>query len=120
MQTDSKDLADAVTQSAVLLARGIPDTMKAFRAVGTAAYSDGALSRQVKELIALALGIAAHCDGCVAWHARQLARLGVDRSAVIEAVGVTVQMGGGPSMVYGGAAIEAFDSFAATDLPPGG
>jgi hypothetical protein len=32
---------------------------------------------------------------------------------VVEAVGIALQMGGGPSMVYGGDALRAYDSFAA-------
>ncbi len=81
--------------------------------LGAATYADGALTRSTKELIALALSIASRCDGCVAYHARRLSELGTDGRQVVEAVGIALQMGGGPSMVYGGAALRAFDSFAA-------
>ena len=35
------------------------------------------------------------------------------REEVAEAIGVAIQMGGGPSMVYGGQALRAYDEFAA-------
>lgn len=105
--------ADAVNESAAELTRSHPDAMKGFKALGAATYADGALTRKTKELIALALSIAARCDGCVAYHARRLSELGVERQQVVEAVGIALQMGGGPSMVYGGDALRAYDSFTA-------
>ena len=109
-------MADAVNQSSAELTRGHPNAMKGFKALGAAAYADGALTRKTKELIALALSIASRCDGCVAYHARRVSEFGVDREQVVETIGVAIQMGGGPSMVYGGEALRAYDSFQATAL----
>ncbi|HET7715467.1 MAG TPA: carboxymuconolactone decarboxylase family protein [Bauldia sp.] len=106
--------ADDVNESSAELTRSHPNAMKGFKALGAAAYADGALTRKTKELIALALSVASRCDGCVAYHARRLSELGVDREQVVEAIGVAIQMGGGPSMVYGGEALRAYDSFAVT------
>ncbi|SME89473.1 alkylhydroperoxidase AhpD family core domain-containing protein [Tistlia consotensis] len=111
MTTTYRETAQAVSDGAKALTELVPDAMAGFAALGKGAYKDGALSRQTKELIALALGIAAHCDGCVAYHARTLAQLKATREQVGEAIAVAVQMGGGPSMVYGGEALRAFDSF---------
>ncbi len=110
-------MADEVNESSAELIRSHPNAMKGFKALGAAAYVDGALARKTKELIALALSIASACDGCVAYHARRLSELGVDREQVVEAIGVAIQMGGGPSMVYGGEAIKAFNSFQTAALP---
>ena len=107
------EAAEAVNQSALELTRSHPEAMRGFKALGTAAYADGALTRKTKELIALALSVAARCDGCVAYHARRLCELGVERAQVVEALGIALQMGGGPSMVYGGDALRAYDSFCA-------
>jgi len=103
--------ADAVNDAAAELTRSHPNAMKGFKALGAAAYADGALTRKTKELIALALSIASRCDGCVAYHARRAFELGVPRDEVVEAIGIALQMGGGPSMVYGGEALRAYDSF---------
>ena len=40
-----------------------------------------------------------------------MAELHATREEVLETLGVAIQMGGGPSMVYGGEALRAFDAF---------
>lgn len=47
----------------------IPQVYQRFVALGDAALTDGALSRKVKELVALAIAVVQGCDGCVASHA---------------------------------------------------
>jgi alkylhydroperoxidase/carboxymuconolactone decarboxylase family protein YurZ len=41
---------------------------------------------------------------------RRASDQGATRQEVIETIGVAVYMGGGPSMIYGAEALEAFDS----------
>lgn len=104
-------VADEVNASSATLSLGVAEAMRGFKALGRAAYAEGSLSKGMKELIALALGIASHCDGCVAYHARRASELGATREEVLETIAVAIQMGGGPSMVYGGIALAAFDAF---------
>ncbi|MFX0545961.1 carboxymuconolactone decarboxylase family protein [Roseovarius sp. S1116L3] len=87
----------------------IPEQMKAFGELVGAATKDGALSRKVKELIAMGIAIAARCDGCIAAHVAALRKAGATREEVAEMVGVAIMMGGGPSTVYGVEAMRAFD-----------
>ena len=89
--------------------KGIPDVAKGFGALAKAATAPGALDAKTKELIALAIGITARCDGCLAYHARAAARLGASRDEILEVIGVSVYMGGGPSMIYGAEALAAYD-----------
>ncbi|MCB8839889.1 carboxymuconolactone decarboxylase family protein [Aurantimonas sp. VKM B-3413] len=112
MTKDYNEIADRVVSGADLLAQAAPDAMKGFSALGRATYHDGALPAKVKELMALAIGIADRCDGCVGYHARAAFRRGATREEVAETIAVAVQMGGGPSMVYGGEALRAYDTFA--------
>ena len=105
--------ADEVVQSSAALTKGIPEAMAGFAALGKGAYADKVLSRKYKEMIAVAISVAARCDGCVAYHARKAVDLGVTREEFVEVLGVCVQMGGGPSMVYGGEALRAYDAFVA-------
>ncbi|HIJ62583.1 MAG TPA: carboxymuconolactone decarboxylase family protein [Rhodospirillaceae bacterium] len=93
---------------------GTPEVMKGFSAMAKAATADGVLNEKTKELIALALGIAARCDGCLAFHAKALARLGATRPEIMETIGMSVYMGGGPSLMYGAMALEAFDQFSSS------
>ena len=108
---DYKGAAKEVSDSSAALTRGIPDAMKGFAALGKGAYSDGVLSRKYKELISLALSVASRCDGCVAYHAKRVFDLGASREEVLEMLAVTIQMGGGPGMVYAGEALRAYDTF---------
>lgn len=87
------------------------DVGTAFAGLATAATMPGTLDTKTKELIALAIGIAARCDGCIAFHARAAVRHGATRAEFLETIGVAVYMGGGPSMVYGAQALEAYDQF---------
>jgi len=111
MVKDYLHMAEEVNASSAALSLGLPEAMRGFKLLGRGAYADAALSRKTKELMALALSVASRCDGCVAYHARRLFELDASREEVFETIGVAVQMGGGPSMVYGGEALRAFDAF---------
>jgi AhpD family alkylhydroperoxidase len=94
-----------------VLRADITDTMQGFSAMSQAATRDGVLDRKTKELIALALGVAAHCDGCLGFHAEALVKLGATRQEVEEALGMSIYMGGGPSLMYAADALAAFQQF---------
>ena len=96
------------------LRTGIPEVMKAFRDMDAAITKGEALDNKTKELIALALGIAARCDGCLAFHARAALKYGASRAEILEMIGMAIYMGGGPSVMYGAQALEAYDQFAAS------
>ena len=93
--------------------KGSPDAWTAFSGLAKAATAPGALDPKTKELIALALGIAARCDGCLAFHAKAVAQLGGTREEVLDVIGMSLYMGGGPSAMYGAQALEAYDQFTA-------
>ncbi len=89
------------------------EPMKAFRALVQATSRDGALTHAQKELIALAIAIAIRCEGCIVFHTRACVRLGVTREELLEMIGVAVEMGGGPSSVYGAQALACYDQMKA-------
>jgi AhpD family alkylhydroperoxidase len=89
----------------------IPDTLGGFSQLTREAMKEGALDKKTKELIAMALGVAARCDGCLAFHAEALVKLGATRAELAETLGVAVQMGGGPSLMYAADAWKAFTQF---------
>jgi len=101
------DLSGAIGK----LRSGIPEVMKAFADMDAAVCKNAALDPKTKELLALGLGIAARCDGCLAFHARAALKYGATRPEVLETIGMAVYMGGGPSVIYGAQALEAFDQF---------
>ncbi|QZY47709.1 MULTISPECIES: carboxymuconolactone decarboxylase family protein [Mycolicibacterium] len=90
----------------------IPGVYQGFNAISEASLADGALSRKVKELIAMTIGIVQGCDGCIASHARGAARAGATLEEAAEAIGVSIMMHGGPATIYGARAFSAFTEFA--------
>ncbi|WP_128290815.1 carboxymuconolactone decarboxylase family protein [Afifella aestuarii] len=111
MSENFPETLQEVTEGIELLQGAIPDLMQAFGALGEAASEEAALSPKVKELISLAIAVSVRCDGCIAYHAKAVADCGATRAEVAEAIGTAIHMGGGPSVVYGGAALRAFDAF---------
>ena len=89
------------------------EPLRAFRDLVKAASGDGALDHKTKELIALAIAVAIRCEGCIIFHTRACLRLGASREEIVDMLGVAVEMGGGPSAIYGSQALECFDQMAA-------
>jgi AhpD family alkylhydroperoxidase len=100
---------DHTARSRTLMKDG-GEPLRAFRTLAGAVGKDGALAHKHKELIALAIAVAVRCEGCIVFHTRSCVRLGVSREELIEMLGVAVEMGGGPSVVYGAQALECFDA----------
>ena len=82
-------------------------TQRGFGQLAKASMAEGALSTRHKELMALAIGVTSRCDGCIAYHARNSVRAGATRQEVAEALGVTIQMGGGPGITVAADALRA-------------
>ena len=86
---------------------GVPKVMEGFAKIHEGAFEDAALSKKHKELIALGIGIAVRCDGCLSAHVRASLAAGATEEEIIETIGVAILMGGGPSVMYAGEAVEA-------------
>ena len=89
------------------LGKELPGPMAGFSQLHQDSMSDGALSTKTKELIALAIAITVRCDGCITFHVHDALKSGATHEEIVEAIGVAVLMGGGPSVVYGSEALEA-------------
>jgi AhpD family alkylhydroperoxidase len=113
MSKNYPEITRRISANTRVLRKDIPDTMQGFSALAMNATKDGALSKKVKEMIALAIGIATRCDGCIGFHAEALVKLGCTREEFEEVLGMTVYMGGGPSLMYAADALDAFEQFSA-------
>ena len=110
------DMNDVLKESKTLLGQLSKEhgaLMQAFGGLGKAVMPDGALSKKQKELIAVALGVASRCDKCIAHHVRGALDNGATRAEIVEAAGVAVYMGGGPSLMYAESVLQALDAFGA-------
>lgn len=82
---------------------------KAFLEMEAAAFCDGALAKNVKELIAVGISVVIDCESCMQWHIEQAAQSGATRDEVLEAVEVGIEMGGGPATVSARFALDVME-----------
>jgi len=109
MAKDWKEMLGTVTRNNGALAKASPDVVKAFGGLMHQAAEDGALSKKTKELMAVAISICIRCDGCIAFHTNAAIKAGATREEMVETINMAIEMGGGPSTVYGGEALQCFD-----------
>lgn len=81
----------------------------AFLRLEKATYSDGALPKKTKELIAVGISVVKDCESCMQWHIEQAAAEGASEREVLEAVEVGIEMGGGPAVVSARFALEVME-----------
>jgi AhpD family alkylhydroperoxidase len=81
----------------------------AFLEMEKAAFSDGALPKKHKELIAVGISVATDCESCMQWHIEQAAAAGASEREVLEAVEVGIEMAGGPGTVSARFALEVME-----------
>jgi AhpD family alkylhydroperoxidase len=82
---------------------------KAFLEMEEAAFSDGALPKKTKELIATGVSVVIDCESCMQWHIEQAGMAGATEAEVLEAIEVGMEMGGGPATVSARFALEVME-----------
>ena len=82
---------------------------QAFLQMDEAAFSDGALPKKNKELIAIGISVVIDCESCMQWHIEQAAKAGASMQEVLEGVEVGMEMGGGPATVSARFALEVME-----------
>lgn len=95
------------------LAKAAPQVMTAFRGLMGEASKPGTVPARTKELVALAIAVHQGCGDCILFHVANAKSHGASRTELAEILGVCIEMGGGPSAVHAGKALEAFDALAA-------
>ena len=86
-------------------------TYKPFLELEAKAFSDGALSRKTKELMALSVSIVTKCEPCMEWHLEQALKNGATDEEIYETIDVSIEMGGGPAGAYARFVLKAMDYF---------
>lgn len=89
----------------------IPEVMQGLGSLHAASFKPGALDLKTKELTALGIAIGVRCAGCITSHVAAAIKAGATKKEVAEVIGVAILMGGGPSLVYGIEAMQAFTQF---------
>jgi len=86
-------------------------TYKHLLELGKAAFQNGALSKKMKELMALSISIVTKCEPCIEWHTKQALLQGATDQEIFETIDVAIQMGGGPASAYSRFVLKAMDYF---------
>ena len=83
---------------------------RGFMEMERAAFSDGALKKREKELIAIGISVRIDCESCMQWHIEQAVAAGAAYEEILEAVGIGIEMGGGPATVSARFALRVMES----------
>jgi AhpD family alkylhydroperoxidase len=75
-----------------------------------ATYSDGALPKKTKELIAVGISVVIDCESCMQWHIEQAAKDGASEREILEAIEVGIEMACGRATVSARFALDVMDS----------
>ena len=98
------DTIDTTRQDLRTLNALIPDTARAFGGLGKAVKEGGTLDFKTKEFWHSDRG-GDRCEPCIALHMEALIRAGTTREEVGDVLAMSIQMGGGPAMMYAAKAL---------------
>ena len=84
---------------------------KPFLELEDKAFSDGALSKKTKELMALSISIVTKCEPCMEWHLDQAMQAGAADEEIYETIDVAIEMGGGQAGAYARFVLKALEYF---------
>ncbi|MGV8989529.1 MAG: carboxymuconolactone decarboxylase family protein [Cypionkella sp.] len=88
-----------------------PETAKGFGALSAGAMTDGTLDKKTREFVALAIAVTQRCEPCINLHVEALMKVGSTREELGSVLAISVQMGGGPALMYAAHALAAWDEF---------
>jgi AhpD family alkylhydroperoxidase len=96
------------------LYKAAPGPTQGFSQLSAAVKDEAALSLRVKEFVAVGIAVAQRCEPCIAFHVEALMKTGASREELAETLGMAIQMGGGPALMYAASALACWDELAAS------
>ena len=87
------------------------EVYRSFLDLETRAFADGELEKRNKEFIAIGISIVINCESCLEWHIKEAINSGASEQQIIEAIGVGIEMGGGPATVSGRFALKVLEYY---------
>lgn len=112
-KTKNRDMRDQLR----VLNRTIPEPTKGFAVLSKGVKENGPLDVRTKEFVALGIAISQRCEACIGFHVEALMKAGGTREELGDVLGMAIQMGGGPALMYAAKALTAWDELAA-EVPP--
>jgi len=95
------------------LYKAVPGPTAGFSELSKAVKEDGALSLKQKEFVAVGIAVAQRCEPCITFHVEALMKAGASREELADTLGMAIQMGGGPALMYAASALACWDELAA-------
>ncbi|MDH3262442.1 MAG: carboxymuconolactone decarboxylase family protein [Paracoccaceae bacterium] len=95
------------------LYKAAPGPTQGFTQLSNAVKQEGALSLKEKEYVAVGIAVAQRCEPCISFHVEALMKAGGSREELAEVLGMAIQMGGGPALMYAASALACWDELAA-------
>lgn len=86
-------------------------TYRPFLELEEKAFRNGAISKKIKELMALSISIVTKCEPCMEWHLDQALQQGATDGEIYETIDVAIEMGGGQAGAYARFVVKAMDYF---------
>ncbi len=84
-----------------------PGADASFRAFSKQVFKEGALSAQVKQIIALAVAHVTQCPYCIRAHTKAALRAGATKAQLVEAIWVAAEMRAGAAVAHSMIAVDA-------------
>jgi len=103
------ELYNEFMQQKEKLEKELPDLMAMERGAWDEAYKDGALSRKVKRLMALAIALRAGCTSCIIGQTIRAIEAGATRDEVVETISVAMVVGGTTGFAEGYRVMKLLD-----------
>ncbi|MCC2252038.1 carboxymuconolactone decarboxylase family protein [Virgibacillus sp. AGTR] len=85
----------------------MPEFTKTYTSFTEACFSEGALSKKMKQLMALGISIHAQDEYCIIYHTKGCLDQGCTEDEILNAICVAAAFGGGPSMSQGVTLVQA-------------
>ena len=105
-----KEICDKRKKAHEILVSLDSKVYKAFLEMEKATYSDGALPKKTKELIAIGISVVMDCQSCMQWHIEQASKAGASQQEILEAVEVGIEMGAGRATVSARFALDVMEA----------
>lgn len=86
-----------------------PEIDDAFAALSRAVFADGALDKQTKQLIAVAVAHVTQCPWCIEGHTRGAKRAGATNAQIMEAIWVAAEMRAGAAYGHSNKTLTVLD-----------
>ena len=87
-------IKEFVTNGVIKYQNLLPNVGKAYEALTSEVYRNGALDSKTKRLMALSVALTHRCRGCILFQTEQALELGASVEEIIEACSVAIAVGG--------------------------